>query len=402
MLFRIAVEFDSLARAGDDDDVVGVHRSDGLVNLVNDMDQLVDMRVRRVIAERLVDQVVHRNRFIVPVPLREGLPQPRQPLLAGLVAVEPVLPGPAGRVVHALAARHAVHVEDDIQPLPARELDGPVQPSDAVLLELERLRVVLDQRVVERDPHHVHPETPHHGEVPLGDVVFPVQLHQAVPLRLAEPLLQDRLKLVLVANAVQVEHPHLQQQPVAEIAALEIDLPTPRVHDPGAVCAQERSSLFRWRKCDLRRGGFFGRGNDFTEFFGSGCHLFLPLFGLLHGAGLDERSGHCRGGDHQEHPAPESCERTHGRQFFQTLEKRKTFFPRLGKRKRHFLRFLEEDTCKWSGKIGLTPCPRGSALPAAAAPDGPSRRRPAPRRGPPPRSAPSGRGPRPGFAGRPR
>ena len=184
----------------------------------------------------------------------DGLPQPRGARPVLVAVPQQILLRPPGRVVHALPALQAMHVQDHIQPRVFRHFHGAVEPHKRVVLQMQRLGVVLQQAVMKRQAHDVEPERPDDFEVAFRDPVLAVHLHQPVLLVDPEPLAEDRLELVLVAHALDVEHPHLQQKPVAQVAALQHDGPAIRADNSRALGAQKgkrpglRRRLFRNRR----------------------------------------------------------------------------------------------------------------------------------------------------------
>ena len=182
------------------------------------------MARRLVVAKRLVDYVVGCDGRIVFVVACDFLPDPDCLFFVVIAVPELVLILPSRRVINALPARSAVHVENRVEPVSRGHINRRVEPLERVLLQFKRLLIVHQQGVIERQAHDVESERADDRKIPRGNPTRAVEIHQAVFLLLAEAFCQDGLELMLVANVVaHVEHPRFEQEPVAEVAALEDD-----------------------------------------------------------------------------------------------------------------------------------------------------------------------------------
>ncbi|OQA24801.1 MAG: hypothetical protein BWY59_02045 [Verrucomicrobia bacterium ADurb.Bin345] len=234
----LAIEAEAAHRGGCEDQVVGVHRADAAVDVVHQRDQRLAFGVGFG-SVGLVDEVIRRDRFGIAIVLRDLAPQPSGAFPVFLFLVEQVPAGAAGGVIVALPARRTVQVEDDVELVFPGHVHGRVEPSKRVGLELERMRVVFEQAVVKGEADAVEAEAADHLEVAQVDPALPEDVHQAVLRLVAEAAREDLLELVLIADIVNIPHPHFEQEPVAEVASAQDDGVAVFVHDPGALGAQD-------------------------------------------------------------------------------------------------------------------------------------------------------------------
>ena len=104
-----------------------------------------------------------------------------------------------------------------------RHPDGAVQPGETVLTAGARVLFVLHEPVVKGHADNIEPEGADHIEVAGRDPVGPIQLHQPILLILTETRGEVGLEGMLIGKHLLIDrqHPHLEQEPVSEVASPE-------------------------------------------------------------------------------------------------------------------------------------------------------------------------------------
>jgi hypothetical protein len=112
--------------------------------------------------------------------------------------------------------------------------DGLVEVVPGVGAQRERVGIILQQTVEEGHAHDIEVEAGDGVPVSIGDPVVTEHLHETLFLRGAKAARERVFEAALVRHVALAHHPHLLQEPVADVGALEDDRPAIGVHPPGA------------------------------------------------------------------------------------------------------------------------------------------------------------------------
>jgi hypothetical protein len=195
--------------------------------------------LRAVVArDRLVQEVVHRDRRVVPVPRGELDPDLLREVLVARVGEE-IRPAEGVVDVRArLPSRRAVQVEDRVQVVGAAPADSVLEQPEAVLDQLAVL--VEDHAGVDREADRVVAVARDRPHVLLGEVVA-TEARPERGCRVGADQTRDHgLDLARARGGVIGEAPHvaLREQPVADPDAAQEDGPSRLVDDLPAAARE--------------------------------------------------------------------------------------------------------------------------------------------------------------------